>query len=168
MMNKSLNRSWTMRALIIGSAAIALLATAPGCKSGKKQQKKDEAPTESEQMEDEQTEEKSSAHQVTLYNYKFNPNTLTVDKGATVEFKNKDPEKHNVRIAALDVDQNIAAGESWSYTFETEGEFAVENRILDKPMKMTIKVGSPEGNKATDTSSSESESGSMNDEKMDN
>jgi plastocyanin len=127
----------TLLAMVLG---LSLVVALPACKSGGSD-KKDKAPTESE-MDKQDSTKKSSAHQVTLYNYQFNPNKLTIDKGATVKFANKDPEKHNVKIAALDVDQNIKSGESWSYTFETSGEFAVENRLLDKPMTMTIVVGS--------------------------
>lgn len=78
--------------------------------------------------------------EVALYQYRFNPNTLSIPAGTTVVFKNKDPERHNVRIAALNVDQMVDAGQSWSYTFDTSGEFAVDNRLATNPMSMTIVV----------------------------
>jgi plastocyanin len=78
--------------------------------------------------------------EVALYQYRFNPNTLTVPVGTTVVFKNKDPERHNVRIAALNIDQMIDAGQSWNYKFDTKGEFAVDNRLATNPMSMTIVV----------------------------
>lgn len=80
------------------------------------------------------------AKEVMLYQYRFNPNTLSVPVGTTVSFKNKDPERHNVRIAALNIDQMVEAGESWSHTFDTKGEFAVDNRLATNPMSMTIVV----------------------------
>ena len=77
---------------------------------------------------------------VILYGGRFNPGEISVAEGANIVFKNKDRETHNVKIAALDVDQDIAAGDEWSHTFETVGEFAVENTIAQQPMKMTIVV----------------------------
>jgi|GEM_PF-3009010 len=77
---------------------------------------------------------------VILYGGRFNPEEISVAKGTSIVFKNKDRETHNVKIAALDVDKDIAAGDEWSHTFETVGEFAVENAIAQQPMKMTIVV----------------------------
>ena len=41
---------------------------------------------------------------VILYGGRFNPDEISVAKGTSIVFKNKDREKHNVKIAALDVD----------------------------------------------------------------
>lgn len=82
----------------------------------------------------------AEAKSVTLYKYKFNPTNLTVPAGTTVKFSNKDPDGHNVNIPALNIDQNLAAGESFEYTFDTTGEFAVSNRLASNPMQMTIVV----------------------------
>lgn len=78
--------------------------------------------------------------EVMLYQYRFNPNSLTVSVGTTVNFVNKDPERHNVRIAALNIDQMVDSGQSWSHKFDTKGEFAVDNRLATNPMAMTIVV----------------------------
>ena len=75
-----------------------------------------------------------------LFKYRFQPNTLSIPAGTTVVFENKDPEKHNVTIAALNVDQMIEPGQSWSYTFNTTGEFALTNRLSTNPMNATINV----------------------------
>lgn len=77
---------------------------------------------------------------VALYNYKFNPASLTVPVGTVIKFSNKDPDQHNVSIAALNVDQTLAAGESFELAFDTAGEFAVSNRFATTPMAMTIIV----------------------------
>lgn len=77
---------------------------------------------------------------VVMYQYKFNPNTLSIAAGTTVVFENKDPEQSNVTIAALNIDQMIAPGQTWSYTFNTTGEFAVENRLANAAMTATINV----------------------------
>ena len=77
---------------------------------------------------------------VVLYQYKFNPNTLTIPAGTKVTFKNKDPERHNINIAALNVDENLDPNQTFTYTFDTRGEFAVSNRFANNPMKLTIIV----------------------------
>ncbi len=86
------------------------------------------------------TETAPAEQSMVIYQYRFNPNTLTVPAGTTVVFENKDPERHNVTIAALNVDQMIEPNSTWSYTFATTGEFAIENRLATNPMTATINV----------------------------
>ena len=100
---------------------------AVGCGS----EKKDTKPVE---------EAAAATATVKLSGYKFNPTTLSIAVGTIVTFKNKDPEVHNVRIPALNIDENIEPGASWTYTFSTAGEFAVDNRMTENPMKATITV----------------------------
>ena len=125
-------------------ALVAMLGLTVGLTAcSKKQTKEDEEPTAEEtQKEDESAdkEAKKKKKSVVLYEYRFNPNSLTIKKGTTVEFMNKDKEQHNVKIAALDIDENIKSGGTFTHTFETTGEFAVENRLSEKSMKMTIVV----------------------------
>jgi len=97
----------------------------------KKQQVPDDTVTEAP---------KPKKKEVMLYQYRFNPNTLSIPVGTEVVFKNKDPERHNVRIAALNIDQMIDSNQNWSYTFDTKGDFAVDNRLATNPMSMTITV----------------------------
>ena len=85
---------------------------------------------------DEPAQEESS---VVMYQYRFNPNSLEVRPGTTIVFENRDPESHNISIPALDVDQNIEPNQDWTYTFDTEGEFAVGNRFSDG-MKLDLVV----------------------------
>lgn len=86
------------------------------------------------------TEPVAEQASMVLYQYKFNPNTLSISAGTTVVFENKDAERHNVTIPALNVDQMVDSGQSWEYTFNTTGEFALENRLSNAPMTATIKV----------------------------
>lgn len=106
--------------MIIGIA----LSSTMGC--GKKE---DKAPVE-----------QVATATIKLASYKFNPTTITITAGTIVTFMNDDPEVHNVRIPALGIDQNIEPGASWDYTFDTAGEFAVDNRMTENPMKATIVV----------------------------
>ena len=131
-------KSKGLRTLMV-LAALGLFVGLSACKKG--QTKEDEQPTADKTQEKESADEqKKQEKSVVLYKYRFNPNSLTVTKGTTVKFMNKDPEKHNVKIAALDVDKSIESGGTFKHTFETTGEFAVENRLSEKPMKMTIVV----------------------------
>ena len=78
---------------------------------------------------------------VTMYKFRFNPNTLTIPAGSTVTFSNKDPAQHNVSISTLNVDQMIAPQKNWSYTFANTGTFKVDNRLANNTsMTMTITV----------------------------
>jgi plastocyanin len=77
---------------------------------------------------------------VVMWQYRLNPASLTINAGDTVVFENKDPEPHNVNIAALNVDQNVEPGSTWSYTFNAAGEYSVGNRLATNPMTATIIV----------------------------
>lgn len=68
---------------------------------------------------------------VVLYQYQFNPNTIEIQPGTTIVFQNRDPESHNVNIPALSIDEEIDPNDEWAHTFETRGEFAVDNRHID-------------------------------------
>ena len=114
------------KVMMLVMVACALSATA--CK------KKQEVP------DDTVTASVPQAKEVMLYQDRFNPNTLTISAGTSVKFVNKDPERHNVRIAALNIDEMVDSGSSWSHTFDTAGEFAVDNRLATNPMSMTIVV----------------------------
>jgi plastocyanin len=77
---------------------------------------------------------------IMLYNYKFNPNTLSVPAGSTIVFKNKDPEQHNVNIAALNIDRMLNSNESFEVSFPNPGTYEVINRLANTPMKFTLNV----------------------------
>ena len=76
---------------------------------------------------------------VVLYQYRFNPNQLTVPAGTTITFQNRDTERHNINIPALNIDQALDANSEWTYTFSTSGEFAVSNRFQDG-MRLNLTV----------------------------
>ncbi len=82
----------------------------------------------------------SQSQTVSLFSYRFNPNSLSVRAGTTVVFENRDPEQHNVRILALGIDEFIDPQQSWSYVFTTQGEFLIENSLSTNDMKATIIV----------------------------
>jgi len=108
---------------------VSLMAFTAACGGG------DSVPDDSAAQSSNAPESRS----VVLYQYRYNPSTLTIPAGTSVTFKNRDPERHNISIAALNVDQNLDANQEWSYTFDTTGEFAVSNRFSDR-MQLTIVV----------------------------
>jgi len=64
-------------------------------------------------------------HTVTMENMRFQPEALTVARGDTIVWVNKDLVPHTATSEAGGFDsQMIPAGESWSYTVRTKGEFA--------------------------------------------
>ncbi len=120
--------------IVFGLLAAFLAMGLTACSSSKKEQTKQQQPAQQQQAQ-------PQMKTVVLYGHKFNPNTLTVPAGTTIKFTNKDPDRYNVNIPALNVDKTLAAGESFQYTFNTSGEFAVSNRFArGNPMKMTITV----------------------------
>jgi plastocyanin len=128
-----LRRNTMSKSLIVRVAGVALIAcvglSTTACK---KKNVEDQAPTQ-------QVQQQAKPRSVVLYQYGFHPNTLTIPAGTTVTFQNRDPERHNINIAALNIDQNVDPSGEWSYTFSTKGEFAVTNRF-SQAMKFTLVV----------------------------
>lgn len=122
------------KSLTVRIAGIALIAcfglVSTAC--GGKQTAADPAPTQQHTQE-------AKARSIVLYQYGFHPQTLTIPAGTTITFKNRDPERHNINIAALNVDQNLEPSGEWTYTFNTKGDFAVTNRF-SQAMKLTLIV----------------------------
>lgn len=54
---------------------------------------------------------------------KFEPATLTVKRGATVSFVNKDPFPHTATSAGNFDSKEIAAGKTWKYVAKKAGRF---------------------------------------------
>src|SRR3954451_24359959 len=75
-------------------------------------------------------------------NKKFDQTTMTIKKGDTVIFANKDPFTHNVYSESPKVGFDLktqAPGQSSPVTFNTSGEALVECAIHPS-MKLTIKI----------------------------
>jgi hypothetical protein len=82
----------------------------------------------------------SRPRSLVIYNYAFNPASLTIAVGTTVVFQNRDPEQHNITIQALGIDQNLRPQTEFSYTFNQRGSFQVRNRLANNNMTATIVV----------------------------
>lgn len=78
---------------------------------------------------------------VHLSDYKFNPNTLTVNVGDTVTFINDDSFTHNVMGDTFQ-SGDITGGQSWKHTFDTAGTFTYVC-TYHPGMKGTIIVAAP-------------------------
>lgn len=73
------------------------------------------------------TNDEKSGEMITIKDYKYGPETLTVKKGTTVTWTNQDSVGHTV--TANDTSQGgpdsklLKKGETFSYTFDEVGEF---------------------------------------------
>jgi plastocyanin len=78
-------------------------------------------------------------HTVVIEGVKYEPETLTVKRGETVVWVNKDPFPHTVTDKGAFDSHDIAAGKSWKYTARKAGEYAYVC-TLHPNMKGTLKV----------------------------
>jgi len=78
-------------------------------------------------------------HTVVIEGTNYVPATLTVKRGDTVVWINKDPFPHTVTAKGVFDSHDIAAGRSWKYTARKAGEFAYIC-TLHPTMKATLKV----------------------------
>ena len=68
--------------------------------------------------------EKPTVHTVLIEGTSFTPQSLTVRRGDTVVWKNKDPFPHTVTARNRQFDSGLLAeGQSWQYTAKEPGEF---------------------------------------------
>jgi len=82
---------------------------------------------------------KPVAHTVVIEGLKYEPETLTVKRGETVVWVNKDPFPHTVTVKGAFDSHDIAAGKSWKFTPRKTGEYAYIC-TLHPNMRGTLKV----------------------------
>ena len=67
---------------------------------------------------------KAKTHTITIEGMRFQPEVLTVERGDTIVWVNKDLFPHTVTAWSGPFDSgDIATGKSWSYTVKAEGLF---------------------------------------------
>ena len=68
---------------------------------------------------------KPKTHTVTIEGMRFRPEMLTVERGDTIVWVNKDLVPHTATSKAGNFDSKlIEADKSWNYTVRTKGDFA--------------------------------------------
>ena len=82
---------------------------------------------------------KPAIHPVVIEGVKYEPETLTVKRGDTVVWVNKDPFPHTVTSTGAFDSHSIAAGGSWKYVARKAGDYAY-TCTLHPNMKGTLKV----------------------------
>ena len=78
-------------------------------------------------------------HTVVIEGVKFEPETLTVKRGETVTWINKDPFPHTVTASGVFDSHDIPSNRSWRYTAHKAGEYAY-SCTLHPNMKGTLRV----------------------------
>ena len=73
---------------------------------------------------DRATASKPATHTVLIVGTKYVPGTLTVRRGDTVVWINKDPFPHTVTAKGSFDSRAIAAGKSWKWTPRSAGDYA--------------------------------------------
>jgi plastocyanin len=79
------------------------------------------------------------AHTVVIDGVKYEPESITVKRGATVVWINKDPFPHTVTAKGAFDSHEIAAGKSWRFTPRKAGEYRYVC-TLHPNMKGVLKV----------------------------
>lgn len=64
----------------------------------------------------------STTNAIDIKDFAFNPDTITVTKGTTVTWTNKDSAPHTVKGTAF-TSETLNQGQSYSYTFNEAGTF---------------------------------------------
>jgi len=72
---------------------------------------------------------KTNTVTVTIENFKFMPTDAEIKVGDTVEWVNKDSTAHTVSLDNGNVDQELPAGGSVTYTFTEKGEYGYTCRF---------------------------------------
>lgn len=80
-----------------------------------------------------------ATHTVVIDGLKYEPETVTVKRGDSVVWVNKDPFPHTVTAAGAFDSARIAAGKSWKYTPRKRGDYRYLC-TLHPNMQGTLKV----------------------------
>ena len=59
---------------------------------------------------------------ITIQSFAFSPSTVTISKGTTVKWVNKDSVSHNIKFDA-ETSPSFGSGETFSKTFDTPGTY---------------------------------------------
>ena len=81
----------------------------------------------------------SARHTIVIEGVKFEPGTLTVKRGETITWVNKDPFPHTVTAPGVFDSHDIPPNRSWKYTARKAGEYAY-TCTLHPNMKGTLRV----------------------------
>ena len=81
----------------------------------------------------ESANEKASVHVVTIENMKFNPITISINKGDQVTFINKDIVGHNAtEVSKVWASPMLQTGQSWTFTPEKTSDYYCTVHVVMK------------------------------------
>ena len=69
-----------------------------------------------------QTQTAVEANSVTIQNFAFNPDTLTVKQGTKVTWTNQDSTTHKIKSDVFN-SSDLSQGDTFAFTFNTKGSF---------------------------------------------
>jgi plastocyanin len=84
-------------------------------------------------------DEAAAGEQVSVSGFAFQPETLTIDQGATVTWSNSDDVPHTATAEDGSFNVSLSAGGSGSHTFDESGSFAYACTI-HPPMTAEVTV----------------------------
>lgn len=131
------------KAIIISGIAVAVLV-AGGLLVASGSSDKKASSNSDVSVSDAASDSTSSPNTVTISDFAYGPEELTVKKGTTVTWVNEDPTQHNVvfddeSVGTVDDSKLISKGEKVTFTFNETGSFPYF--CMPHPyMKATVKV----------------------------
>lgn len=78
--------------------------------------------TEINQIAQPVSNQNTGAISISIQNFKFNPDSLTINKGDTVIWTNQDAMPHKISGSGF-VSNNLSNGQSYSFTFKDAGNY---------------------------------------------
>ncbi len=109
---------------IIGSLAVLSALLLSGCGTVSYNQSAAPSSTSTTPTTQNQpaTAKTNSANTISIQNFAFSPETLTVKKGTTITWTNNDATSHTIKSATFN-SGDLAKGATFKFTFDTPGTF---------------------------------------------
>lgn len=113
----------TMKKILIGICLMLCVLLLVNC-APKAEEKKAEKEIMPPSFPEEETGSSAVIHQVVIQNDQFNPESLTIKNGETVEWSNQDDTAHTVTFDNGEFDEKLPVGTTVSYTATKSGDYS--------------------------------------------
>lgn len=112
----------TMKKILIGICLMLCVLLLVSC-APKAEEKKVEKEITPPSLSEEETGSSAVIHQVVIQNDQFDPESLAIKNGETVEWSNQDDTAHTVTFDNGEFDEKLPVGATASYTSTKSGNF---------------------------------------------